>query len=128
CHVIIGRGMAVENRVTIGSYAKIQTGAYITAYTTIEDQVFIAPMVATTNDNFMGRTRERFKHIKGPTIKKGARVGGGAILLPGITIAEEAFIAAGSLVTKDTEPAMVYKGLPAKPASPVPPAEILTAD
>ncbi|MBS3947164.1 MAG: transferase, partial [Dethiobacter sp.] len=126
--VIIGRGVAVENQVTIGSYTKIQTGAYITAHTTIEDHVFIAPMVTTTNDNFMGRTQERFKHLKGPTIKKGARIGGASITLPGVTIARESFIAAGALVTKDTEPGLVYKGLPAKPARAVPPAEILTAD
>ncbi|MBS3975461.1 MAG: N-acetyltransferase [Syntrophomonadaceae bacterium] len=127
-YVIVGRGVAVENQVTIGSYTKIQTGAYITAYTTIEDQVFIAPMVTTTNDNFMGRTKERFKTIKGPTIKKAARVGGGSITLPGVTIAQESFIAAGALVTKDTEPGTVYKGLPARPVRPVPPAEILAAD
>lgn len=127
-YVIIGRGVAVENQVSIGSYTKIQTGAYITAYSTIEDHVFIAPMVTTTNDNFMGRTQERFKHIKGPTIEKGARVGGGSITLPGITVARDSFIAAGALVTKDTEPAQVYKGIPAKPARAVPPAEMLKTD
>jgi acetyltransferase-like isoleucine patch superfamily enzyme len=127
-YVIIGRGVAVENRVTIGSYTKIQTGAYITAYTTIEDQVFIAPMVTTTNDNFMGRTQERFKLIKGPTIKRGARVGGGAITLPGVTIAEESFIAAGALVTRDTKAGLLYKGQPARSAREVPPAEMLAAD
>jgi acetyltransferase-like isoleucine patch superfamily enzyme len=127
-HVIVGRGVAVENQVTIGSYTKIQTGAYITAYTTIADQVFIAPMVTTTNDNFMGRTKERFKHVKGPSFKKGARVGGGSIVLPGITIAEEAFVAAGALVTKDVAPGMVYKGFPAKPARVVPQEELVEAD
>ncbi|MEW6663393.1 MAG: acyltransferase [Bacillota bacterium] len=127
-YVIIGRGVAVENQVTIGSYTKIQTGAYITAYTTIEDHVFIAPMVTTTNDNFMGRTQERFKYIKGPTIRRGARVGGGSITLPGVTVAQESFIAAGALVTKNTEPGTVYKGLPAKPAREVPLAEMLKTD
>jgi acetyltransferase-like isoleucine patch superfamily enzyme len=127
-HVIVGRGVAVENQVTIGSYTKIQTGSYITAYTTIADQVFIAPMVTTTNDNFMGRTQERFKQIKGPSFKKGARVGGGSIVLPGITIAEEAFVAAGALVTKDVAPGMVYKGLPARPVWPVPQEELVEAD
>jgi len=127
-YVIIGRGVAVENQVTIGSFTKIQTGAYITAHTTIEDNVFIAPMVTTTNDNFMGRTQERVKHIKGPTIRRGARVGGGAILLPAVAVAGEAFIAAGALVTKDTEPGIVYKGFPAKPARKVPPAERLKTD
>jgi acetyltransferase-like isoleucine patch superfamily enzyme len=113
-YVIVGRGVTVENFVKIGSRTKIQSNSYITAYTTLEDHVFIAPCVTTTNDNFMGRTEERFDKIKGATVKKGARVGGASILLPGIVVAEETFVAAGALVTKDTEPKTVIKGVPAK--------------
>ena len=124
-YVVVGRGVAVENSTTIGDYTKIQTGAYITAYMEIEDHVFIAPMVTFTNDNFMGRTQERFKYIKGATVKRGARVGGGVIVLPGINIAEETFVAAGALVTRDTLPRKVIKGLPAKLVSDVPNKELL---
>ena len=124
-YVIIGRGVAVENKVKIGDYTKIQTGSYITAYMEIEEHAFIAPMVTTTNDNFMGRTKERFKQIKGATIKKGARVGGGSILLPGVVIEKETFIAAGALVTKDTCEKKVYKGFPAKEIREVPERELL---
>lgn len=113
-YVIVGRGVTVENHVKIGDRTKIQSNSYITAYTTLEDQVFIAPCVTTTNDNFMGRTEERFDKIKGATVKKGARVGGASILLPGVVVAEETFIAAGALVTKDTEPKTLIKGVPAK--------------
>lgn len=113
-YVLVGRGVAVENFVEIGDYTKIQTGSYITAYSSIAERVFIAPMVTTTNDNFMGRTEKRFKFICGPKILKGARIGGGAILLPGVNISAETFVAAGALVTKDTEEAKVVKGLPAK--------------
>ncbi|ANB61266.1 acyltransferase [Anoxybacteroides amylolyticum] len=113
-YVIVGRGVCVENYVKIGDRTKIQSNSYITAYSTLEDHVFIAPCVTTTNDNYMGRTEERFSKIKGATIKRGARVGGASIILPGITIAEETFVAAGALVTKDTEPKTVVKGLPAK--------------
>lgn len=123
--VVIGRGVAVENQVKIGSFTKIQTNAYITAYTVLEDHVFIAPTVTTTNDNFMGRTKERFKYVRGPIVKKGARVGGGSILLPGITVAEESFIAAGALVNKDTEPGKVYVGVPARVLREVPDREKL---
>jgi acetyltransferase-like isoleucine patch superfamily enzyme len=112
--VIIGRGVTVENYVEIGTRTKIQSNSYITAYTTLEDHVFIAPCVTTTNDNYMGRTEERFDKIKGATVKRGARVGGASIILPGITIAEETFIAAGALVTKDTEEKTLVKGVPAK--------------
>ncbi|HHT64200.1 MAG: acyltransferase [Bacillota bacterium] len=125
-YVLIGRGVAIENAVQIGEYTKIQTGAYITAYMEIEDRVFIAPMVVTTNDNYMGRTEERFKHIKGPTIKRGARIGGGALLLPGVVIEEETFVAAGSVVTKDTKPRTLVKGVPAREYRKVPERELLS--
>lgn len=113
-YVIVGRGVTVENYVKIGDRTKIQSNSYITAYTTLEEQVFIAPCVTTTNDNLMGRTEERFDKIKGATVKKGARVGGASILLPGIVVEEETFIAAGALVTKNTEPKTLIKGVPAK--------------
>ncbi|MDR6225548.1 acyltransferase [Desmospora profundinema] len=124
--VVIGRGVAVENQVEIGSDTKIQTDAYITAYSRLEDHVFIAPGVMTTNDNFMGRTEERFLHTRGPVVRRGARVGGGAVLLPGITVASESFIAAGAVVNRDTEEATVYAGVPAKPIRPVPARERLS--
>ena len=66
--------------------------------------MFIAPCVVTTNDNFMGRTERRHELVKGPTIRRGARVGGGAILCPGVEIGEEAFVGAGAVVTKDVPP------------------------
>ena len=81
--VVVGRGSLVENDTTIGAMTKIQAMAYITAYSTLEEHVFIAPCVQTTNDNWMGRTEKRFGNVKGPTIRRGARVGGGVVLLPG---------------------------------------------
>jgi acetyltransferase-like isoleucine patch superfamily enzyme len=123
--VVIGRGSLVENDTTIGAMTKIQAEAYITAYSTLEDHVFVAPCVVTTNDNFMGRTERRHELIKGPTLRRGARVGGGAILLPGVEIGEEAFVGAGAVVTKDVEPRMVVVGNPARVLRPVPPEELL---
>ena len=112
--VVVGRGVLVENDTTIGALTKIQAEAYITAYTTLEEDVFIAPCVVTTNDNFMGRTERRHELIKGPTVRRGARVGGGAILCPGIVVGEEAFVGAGAVVTKDVEPRMLVVGNPAR--------------
>jgi len=112
--VVIGRGSLVENDTTIGAMTKIQAEAYITAYSTLEEHVFVAPCVVTTNDNFMGRTERRHELIKGPTIRRGARIGGGAILLPGIEIGEEAFVGAGAVVTKNVEPRMLVVGNPAR--------------
>ena len=123
--VVIGRGVLVENDTTIGPLTKIQAHAYITAYTTLEDNVFIAPCVVTTNDNFMGRTQKRHELIKGPTVRRGARVGGGAIICPGIEVGEEAFVGAGAVVTKDVAPRALVVGNPARVLRSVSPEELL---
>lgn len=123
--VVVGRGVTVENDTAIGSHTRIQTGAYITAYVTIEDHVFIAPMVVTTNDNYMGRTDKRLKEMRGCTIRRGARVGGGAHILPGIEIGEEGFVATGSVVTRDVPPRTVVMGVPARPVREVASEELL---
>lgn len=123
--VVIGRGSLVENDTTIGAMTKIQAEAYITAYSTLEEHVFIAPCVVTTNDNYMGRTEQRHALIKGPTIRRGARVGGGAILCPGVVVGEEAFIGAGAVVTKDVPPRVVVVGSPARVLRDVPAEELL---
>ncbi len=112
--VVLGRGALVENDTTIGPMTKIQAEAYITAYSKLEAEVFIAPCVVTTNDNFMGRTERRHELVKGPTIRRGARIGGGAILCPGVEIGEEAFVGAGAVVTKDVEARMLVVGSPAR--------------
>jgi acetyltransferase-like isoleucine patch superfamily enzyme len=122
-YVVVGRGATVENETTIGSHTKIQTGAYLTAYMTVEDHVFIAPGVYTTNDNYMGRTEERFKFRKGPTICHGARVGANTTLLPGIEIGREAFVAAGAVVTQDVPAATLVMGVPARAIRAVPERE-----
>jgi acetyltransferase-like isoleucine patch superfamily enzyme len=123
--VVLGRGSLVENDTTIGAMTKIQADAYITAYSTLEEHVFIAPCVVTTNDNLMGRTERRHELIQGPTIRRGARVGGGAILCPGIEIGEEAYVGAGAVVTKDVPPRVVVVGSPARVLRDVPPDELL---
>ena len=123
--VVIGRGSLVENDTTIGADSKIQAMAYITAYSTLESQVFIAPCVQTTNDNFMGRTQRRHELRKGPTIRRGARVGGGAVLCPGIEVGEEAVVGAGAVVVTDVPPRVVVVGNPARVLRDVPPEEFL---
>ena len=125
--VVVGRGSLVENDTTIGAMTKIQAGAYITAYSTLEEHVFIAPCVVTTNDNFMGRTERRHELIAGPTIRRGARIGGGAILCPGIEVGEEAFVGAGAVVVRDVPPRVVVVGNPARVLRDVAPEELLSA-
>ena len=126
--VVLGRGSLIENDTTIGAMSRIQAQAYITAYSTLEEHVFVAPCVVTTNDDFMGRTQQRLERIAGPTIRRGARVGGGAMLCPGVVIGEEAFVGAGAVVTKDVPDRTVVVGNPARVLREVPPDELLGAD
>jgi acetyltransferase-like isoleucine patch superfamily enzyme len=123
--VVIGRGTLVENDTTIGALTTIQANAYITAYSTLEEQVFVAPGVTTTNDNYMGRTERRHELRKGPTIRRGARIGGAAVLLPGIEVGEEAFVGAGAVVLTDVEPRTLVVGNPARKIRSVPDDELL---
>jgi acetyltransferase-like isoleucine patch superfamily enzyme len=123
--VVIGRGSLVENDTSVGALTKIQAHAYITAYSLLEENVFIAPCVITTNDNFMGRTEKRHELVKGPTIRRGARIGGGAVLLPGIEVGEEAFVGAGAVVLRDVPARAVMVGSPARQIREVPDEELL---
>lgn len=122
---IIGRGVAIENKCTVGRYCKVETNAYIAAYSTLEDRVFVAPGVLTSNDNFLGRTEERFKHFKGVTVRRGGRLGVGAVVLPGRDIGNDAVVAAGAVMTQDADGRIVYAGIPARRLRDVPQEQLL---
>lgn len=111
---IIGRNVAIENFVTIGSRCKFETNVYITAYSEIGDYCFVAPCVATSNDNYMARDKERYKHFKGVTIKTGGRIGTNATILPGKIIEEDGMVAAGSVVTKNVPKEKIVLGNPTR--------------
>ncbi len=110
---VVGRGSAVDNDVTIGARVRIQTGCYITAFSTIEDDVFVAPGVTLTNDNTMGRHGSEHE-MRGATLRRACRVGGGAVICPGVEVGEEAFVAAGSVVVADVPARAVVMGVPAR--------------
>jgi UDP-2-acetamido-3-amino-2,3-dideoxy-glucuronate N-acetyltransferase len=113
-YTIVGRGVTIENLCKIGKKCKLETGCYITAYSEIEDYCFIAPQVTTTNDNFLGRTEERFEHFKGVTVRRGGRIGAGAVILPGIEIGVDAVVGAGAVFTQNVPSGQIYVGAPAK--------------
>jgi UDP-2-acetamido-3-amino-2,3-dideoxy-glucuronate N-acetyltransferase len=122
---IVGRCAYVENQCTVGNYVKLETMVYIAAYSSIGDRAFVAPMVTVTNDNFVGRTKERFQHFKGVTIERGGRVGANATLLPGAVVEEDALVAAGAILKGHAPARKVVLGQPAKPVRDVPEAQLL---
>jgi UDP-2-acetamido-3-amino-2,3-dideoxy-glucuronate N-acetyltransferase len=123
---VVGRGCSIENDVVIGARARIQTGSYITAFSELEDDVFVAPMVVTSNDMTAGR-RERGVPLRGPRLRRACRIGAGAVLLPGVEVGEEAFVAAGAVVTRDVAPRSLVVGSPARHVREVDEGELLPA-
>jgi len=121
---VIGRGSAVDNDVVIGERVKIQTNVYVTAFSVIEDDVFIGPGASTTNDDTMSRHAPGEK-LRGVTLRRACRIGGGAVLVPGVEVGEEAFVAAGAVVTKDVPPRAFMVGVPARQVREVADEELL---
>lgn len=124
-HTIIGRGVAIENNSSVGNRCKLETNVYITAFSTVEDEVFVAPGVITSNDRFAARLKDKEYVFKGVTIKRGGRIGAQATILPEVTIHEEGFAAAGSIVTKDVPAKTIHCGNPAKYMKAVPEDQLL---
>jgi acetyltransferase-like isoleucine patch superfamily enzyme len=109
---VIGRGSVVDNDVRIGARVRVQTNVYLTAFTVLEDDVFVGPGAITTNDDTMARHGPDTP-VRGATLRRACRVGGGAVLTPGVEIGEEAFVAAGAVVTRDVPARAVVMGVPA---------------
>jgi acetyltransferase-like isoleucine patch superfamily enzyme len=121
---VIGRGSAVDNDVTIGARVRVQTSVYLTAFSVVEDDVFVGPCAMTTNDDAMGRVAKGAP-LRGATLRRACRIGGGAVLVPGVEIGEEAFVAAGAVVTRDVAPRAVVIGVPARVVREVPDEDLI---
>lgn len=109
-HLNIWNNSAIDYGCVIGNNVKIHNNVYICQFSVIEDDVFIAPGVMTTNDLYP----VNYDGLKGPTIRKGARIGANVTLLPGVTIGEGTLIGSGSVVTKDVPSRTVAYGAPAR--------------
>jgi acetyltransferase-like isoleucine patch superfamily enzyme len=121
---VIGRGSAVGTETIVGARVRVQTNAWLTSWTTVEDDVFVGPGVVTMNDDTMARLTPG-SLLRGPILRRACRVGGGALLTPGVEIGEEAFVAAGAVVTRDVPARARVMGVPARAGAAVPDGELL---
>lgn len=111
----IGSYVDIEGDVTIGSHVSLQSACYLTRGVVVEDEVFCGPRVITMNDKQMSYRRENLVFVRAaPRILRAARVGGGSVLLPGVTIGENALVGAGSVVTRDVPDFAIVVGNPAR--------------
>jgi UDP-2-acetamido-3-amino-2,3-dideoxy-glucuronate N-acetyltransferase len=102
----------VEGGVTVGDRVTLKSGVYLWDGLVIEDDVFLGPNATFTNDR-LPRSRVRTPY---PTtvVRKGASVGAGAVILPGLTIGAGAMIGAGAVVTKSVPDGETWIGNPAR--------------
>jgi len=124
---VVGRGACVDNDVVVGERVRLQSQVYLTASSVVEDDVFVGPCAMTTNDNTMAR-RHAGDELRGATLRRACRIGGGAILTPGVEIGEEAFVAAGSVVTNDVPSRGVVIGVPGRVVRYVEDIDLLESD
>ncbi len=110
---VIGRGSTVDNDVTVGERVRVQTNVYLTAYCSVEDDVFVGPGAITSNDDTMARHGPEYR-LRGATLRRACRIGAGAVLVPGVEVGEEGYVAAGAVVTHDVPAGAVVMGVPAR--------------
>ena len=112
---IVSRYVTMNYDAVLGDRVKVMDGTHLTGGMTVGDDAFISVMVATMNDNAIGRAGFG-AHVAGPAVASGAVIGGAAVLLPGVQIGEWATVAANATVTRAVEPGSRVMGSPARPA------------
>lgn len=103
----------LEGLVRLGNGVRIMSHVYVPSRTRFSDNVFVGPGVTFLNEKYPGRRREP-RTPEGATIEDDVMIGGGCTILPGVTIGERSFVAAGALVTKDIPPRSFASGAPAR--------------
>jgi UDP-2-acetamido-3-amino-2,3-dideoxy-glucuronate N-acetyltransferase len=120
-HCIVGKGAYVDFDVIIGDNVKIQNGVYVYHGVTVEDGVFLGPGVILTNDKLPRainpdgtlKTDDDWE-VSSIVIRRGASIGAGAVVLPGVTVGEFALVGAGAVVTRDVPTQGLVYGNPAR--------------
>jgi UDP-2-acetamido-3-amino-2,3-dideoxy-glucuronate N-acetyltransferase len=121
----IGNAVCGEPEVIIGDYCSINTQTHLTGGIIIGDRVFFGPNVTTTNTRRISFGRPYDVVREAPIIKYGARIGGGAVILAGVTVGEQAMVGAGAVVTKDVPAREIWVGNPARKLRNVPESELI---
>lgn len=103
----------IENEVKIGNNVTVKCGVQVWDGIELEDNVMIGSNVTFTNDMYPRAKNKDWKLLK-TKVCKGATIGAGCVVLPGLTIGERAFVAAGSVVTKDVPAGELWLGNPAR--------------
>jgi UDP-2-acetamido-3-amino-2,3-dideoxy-glucuronate N-acetyltransferase len=123
---VVGSYVDIEGDVQIGDFVSLQSGCYLTRGVIIEDEVFCGPRIITMNDKGISYHRPSLIFTRrAPRLLRAARIGGGSVLCPGVTIGENALIGAGSVVTRDVPDRCIAMGNPARIVGPVPKDQII---
>jgi acetyltransferase-like isoleucine patch superfamily enzyme len=102
----------IEGDVIVGDRETIKSGVFLWDGLRVEDDVFIGPQATFTNDA-VPRSKQPFEVLE-TRLARGATIGAGAVILPGLTVGEGAFVGAGAVVTKDVPPDALVVGNPAR--------------
>ena len=103
----------IEGDVVLGDRVTVKSGVQLWDGLTVEDDVFIGPNVAFTNDKYP-RSKHYPQSFQRTTIRRGASIGANATILGGVTIGEGALVGAGAVVTKDVPAGETWAGNPAR--------------
>lgn len=112
-NVSIGSATVIEHHVKIGDNVRIHSQSFIPEYSILEDGCWIGPNVVLTN-SYHPRCPYSKKCLKGPVIKKNAKIGANVTILPRVVIGENALVGAGAVVTSNVKPNSIVVGNPAK--------------
>jgi acetyltransferase-like isoleucine patch superfamily enzyme len=112
---VIGRDVTLDRAVEVGDGTRVMDKAHLTGGMIVGDGVFIAATVVTTNDSSFGREGYSEDGVRPPIVCDGAMIGGGASLLPGVTVGRDAVVGSGAVVTRDVEAGTRVMGVPARP-------------
>jgi acetyltransferase-like isoleucine patch superfamily enzyme len=112
-NVSVGTLSVIEHHVEIGNNVRIHSQAFIPEFSVLEDNAWIGPNVVLTNAKYP-LSRGAKESLQGPRVKRGAKIGANATILPGVVIGENALVGAGAVVIKNVPGGMVVAGNPAR--------------